>query len=308
MTTGLGPTTDYRLRSMLERGEWVLSAELDPPHGLSAEAGLEAAAALRAAGADCVDVGDSPMASIRMSAIAFAAKVQQQTGLEAVLHFASRDRNLMALQSDLMGAHMLGLRSVIALSGDPPSLGKYEGASAVWDVKAEGLIALIATLNRGVDSAGNTIGADADFTIAAAANPNNPDPDAELARMREKAEAGAHVFFTQPTFDRAAVERFAERAAVVGRPLILGVMVLANARNARFMAENVPGIAVSDSIVQQLEAAGDGAAEAAVDLALEFVEQVRPLSAGVYLIPTLGRLRGTIEVVRRLREHDPRAG
>ncbi|PZC49531.1 MAG: homocysteine S-methyltransferase [Chloroflexi bacterium] len=295
------PKTDYRLRSKLERGEWLLSVELDPPHGLSAQAGLKAATALRDAGADCIDVGDSPMASVRMSAVAFAARVQQQTGLEAVLHFASRDRNLMSLQSDLMGAHMLGLRSVIALSGDPPSLGKYEGASAVWDVKAEGLIELIAMLNAGHDSAGNQIGGQAEFTIAAAANPNNPDLDAEIARLQQKADAGTHVFFTQPTFDIAAVERFAERAASVGRPVVLGVMVLAHARNARFMAQNVPGIAVSDAIIERLDAAGDGAAEVAVDLAQEFVEQVRPLSAGVYLIPTLGRLGGAIEVVRRLR-------
>jgi 5,10-methylenetetrahydrofolate reductase len=286
---------------MLERGDWVLSAELDPPHGLSAEVGLKNAAALRDAGVDCVDVGDSPMASVRMSAIAFAASVQQQTGLEAVIHFASRDRNLMALQSDLMGAHMLGLRSAIALSGDPPSLGKYEGASAVWDVKAEGLIGLIATLNRGLDSAGNELGALADFTIAAAANPNNPNPDAEIARLQQKADAGAHVFFTQPTFDAAAVERFAERAAAIGLPVIIGVMVLANARNASFMAANIPGIAVSDDIIERLNAAGDNAREVAIDLAQEFVEQMRPLGAGVYLIPTLGRLGGTIEVARRLR-------
>ena len=308
MTTGTGPVTDYRLRSMLERGEWVLSAELDPPRGLSADGGLKAAAALRAAGADCVDVGDSPMASVRMSPIAFAATVQQRTGLEAILHFASRDRNLMALQSDLMGAHMLGLRSAIALSGDPPSLGKYTGASAVWDVKAEGLIELIATLNRGADSAGNEIGGATAFTIAAAANPNNPYLDAEIARLQQKADAGAHVFFAQPTFDRAVLERFAERAAVVHRPLVLGVMVLAHARNARFMAKNVPGVAVSDAIVARLEAAGDGAPEAAIDLALELIEYIRPFCAGVYLIPTLGRLRGAIEVVRRLRGPEARAG
>ena len=162
------------------------------------------------------------MASVRMSPIAFAARVQQETGLEAVLHFASRDRNLMALQSDLMGAHMLGLRSAIALSGDPPSLGQYAGASAVWDVKAEGLIELIATLNAGRDSAGNEIGGRTAFTIAAAANPNNPDQEAEFARLRQKADAGCDVFFTQPTFDLAAVERFAERAAGVGRPVVLG--------------------------------------------------------------------------------------
>ncbi len=292
---------DYRFRSRLDRGEWIVCTELDPPHGLSADAGLRDATALRDAGADCVDVGDSPMASVRMSPVAFAAAVQQRTGLEAIIHFAARDRNLMALQSDLMGAHMLGLRSLIALSGDPPSLGKYAGASAVWDVKAEGLIDLVGTLNRGLDSAGNSLGAEAAFTIAAAANPNNPDPDAELARLRDKAARGAHVFFTQPTFDRDAVLAFSERAAAVGPPLIVGVMVLASARNARFMAQNVPGVAVSQAILDRLDAAGDAAPAEAIDLAQEFVESVRPHCAGVYLIPTLSRRDSTIELVRRLR-------
>ncbi len=292
---------DYRFRRMLDQGEWILSVELDPPHGLSAEGGLEVAAALRDAGVDCVDVGDSPMASVRMSPLSFALAVQQRAGLEAIIHFTSRDRNLMALQSDLLGAHMLGIRTVIALSGDPPSLGQYGNATGVWDVKAEGLIGLIATLNRGVDSAGNELGAGSDFTIAAAANPNNPDLDAEIARLQDKAQRGAHVFFTQPAYETAPVERFLERTKSIGRPVVLGVMPLISGRNARYMAENVPGVHVPGAMVERLESAGDGAAELGLELAYEFVETVRSWCAGVYLIPLLGRTDGIVRLVRQLR-------
>ena len=241
MTSGADRTVDYRFRRMLDRGEWIVSVELDPPPGLSAEGRLAVAAALREAGVDCIDVGDSPLASVRMSPLSFAVAAQERVGVEAIIHFTSRDRNLMALQSDLLGAHMLGLRSVIALSGDPPSLGRYANAKAVWDVKAEGLIELIAGLNVGVDSAGTPLDGKAEFTIATAANPNNPDLEAELVRMRSKAERGAHLFMTQPCYDAGVVERFLEKAQPIGRPVILGVMPLVSGRNARYMATEVPG-------------------------------------------------------------------
>lgn len=301
MTTSDSTAVDYRLRRKLDAGEWILSVELDPPHGLSAEDGVAAAAALRDAGADCIDVGDNPMASVRMSPLAFAAEAQRRTGLEAIIHFAARDRNLMALQADLMGGHMQGIRSVIALSGDPPGLGGYANATGVWDVRAEGLIELIATLNSGVDSAGNGLGAKAAFTIAAAANPGAPDLDAELARLKEKASRGADVFFTQPSYEPAIVERFLERAQTVGRPVVLGVMPLVSGRNARYMAENVPGIDVPARVVEAMEGAGDGAAELGLEMAYDFVQTVRSWSAGVYLIPMLGRIEGVVELVRTIR-------
>ena len=295
------PSVEYRFRRMLDAGDWIVSVEVDPPAGVSARRGLEAAAALRAAGVDCIDVGDSPMASVRMSALAFAASAQQQSGVEAIIHYAARDRNLMALQSDLLGAHMQGIRSVIALSGDPPSLGRYANATAVWDVKAEGLIELITTLNGGVDSAGNDLHGRTEFTIAAAANPTNPDPAAELARMHEKAARGAHVFMTQPAFEPEVVHRFLDTAAAVGRPIILGVLPLVSGRNARYMATNVPGISVPAAIVERMEAAGEGAAEVGVEIARGFIDAVRAECAGVYLIPSLGRFGGAIQLVRELR-------
>ncbi len=292
---------DYRIRSMLERGEWVVSVELDPPRGVSAEAGLRTARQLREAGADCVDVGDSPMASVRMSAVAFAVAVQQQTGLEAIVHMGARDRNLLALQSDIMGAYMLGIRSMIALSGDPLKAGRYEGATAVWDVKAEGLIELIATMNADMAKAEKGSGSIEAMMVAAAANPNNPNLGAEIERMQVKADRGAEVFFTQPTFDPSTVEAFAERASAIGRPVVLGVLLLSSARTARFMA-GVPGIALGESVVERMEKAGDEAAAVGLELAQTFLEQVRPLCAGVYIIPSVGGMDSAVELVRSLRE------
>lgn len=302
MTASDQSPVDYRLRRKLDAGEWILSVELDPPHGLAAEEGVAAAEALREAGVDCVDVGDNPMASVRMSPLAFAAEVQRRTSVEAIVHFAARDRNLMALQADLLGGHMQGIRSVIALSGDPPALGRYANATGVWDVKAEGLIELIATLNGGVDSAGNALGGEAAFTIAAAANPGASDLDAELARLGEKARRGADVFFTQPSYELEVVERFLERAEAIGRPVILGVMPLVSGRNARYMAENVPGITVPPTVVEAMERAGDGAAELGLEMAYEFVQAVRGWSAGVYVIPLLGKIAGVVELVRQVRQ------
>ena len=301
MTSRANRAVDYRFRRMLDQEEWIVSVEVDPPHGLSAEAGIAAAAALRDAGVDCIDVGDSPMASVRMSPLSFAVAAQERVGVEAIMHFTSRDRNLMALQSDLLGAHMLGLRSVIALSGDPPSLGRYASAKAVWDVKAEGLIELIAGLNAGVDSAGNPLGGKTEFTIATAANPNTPDLAAELERMRGKAERGAHLFMTQPCFEAEVVERFLEKAQKIGRPVLLGVMPLVSGRNARYMATQVPGITVPGVIIEKMEAAGEGAGELGLEIARRFIETVRSWCAGIYLIPLLGKMDGVVRLVGELR-------
>ncbi|HJN92310.1 MAG TPA: methylenetetrahydrofolate reductase, partial [Dehalococcoidia bacterium] len=211
------------------------------------------------------------------------------------------DRNLMALQSDLMGAHAMGIRTLIALSGDPPSLGQYGSASAVWDVRADGLIEIVAGLNAGLDSAGNEVGAATDFTIVASANPGAEDLDAEIAKMQARADKGAHVFFTQNCFDTAQSERFLEMATVVGRPVVLGVMPLASARNAQYMATQVPGVTVSAEILQRMESAGDSAAEEGLNIAREYVSAVRGRCAGVYLVPALGRYASVTQLVRELK-------
>ena len=292
---------DYRFRSMLDRGEWVVSVEVDPPKAMDLERGVRIVERLQEAGVDCIDAGDSPMASVRMNPVMFSAAIQQRTGVESIIHYTSRDRNLMALQADLMGASVVGIRSMIALSGDPPSLGQYADASAVWDVRADGLIEIVAGLNRGVDSAGNEVGASTDFTIITSANPNAEDLDAEMAKMQMRADRGAHAFFTQNCFNVEQTERFLERAEAVGRPVVLGVMPLASARNAQFMATQVPGVTVPDGILQRMEAAGDGAAEEGLAIAREYIEATRAGCAGVYLVPALGRFQGVTQLVSELK-------
>ena len=292
---------DYRFRSMLERGEWLVSVEVDPPPSMNLERGVEIVERLREAGVDCIDAGDSPMAAVRMNPVMFSASIQQRTGVESIIHFTSRDRNLMALQADLMGAHVMGIRSLIALSGDPPSLGKYGNASAVWDVRAEGLIEIAAGLNAGLDSEGNEVGASTDFTIITSANPNADDLDAEIAKMQVRAEKGAHCFFTQNSFDIGRTERFLERASVVGKPILLGVLPLASQRNAEFMATNVPGVTVPDAVLRRMQEAGDGGPEEGLTIAREYIEATRAACQGIYIVPALGRYKRIVQLVAELK-------
>jgi 5,10-methylenetetrahydrofolate reductase len=297
---------NYRFRSMLDQGDWIVSVEVDPPKAMDLDKGMRIVERLRDAGVDCIDAGDSPMASVRMNPALFCVAMQQRTGVESIIHFTSRDRNLMALQADLMGAHAMGIRTLIALSGDPPSLGqygagKYGAASAVWDVRADGLIEIATDLNAGIDSAGSEVGAATDFTIVTSANPGAEDLEAEITKMQVRAEKGAHVFFTQNCFDVGLTERFLEQAQRVGRPVVLGVMPLASERNARFMATQVPGVTIPAEILQRMEAAGDDALEAGMDIAREYISAVRDSCAGVYLVPALGRYASVTQLVRELK-------
>lgn len=303
-----GGAVDYRFRAKLDRGEWIVSVEVDPPRAMDLAKGVQVTRMLHEAGVDCIDAGDSPMAAVRMNSVLFCVGVQQQSGVEAIVHFTSRDRNLMALQADLMGAHALGIRSIIALSGDPPSLGQYGDASAVWDVRADGLVELIAGLNSGEDSAGSDVGAKTEFTIITSANPNASDLDAEMAKMQRRADGGAHAFFTQNCFDIGQTERFLERAAVVGRPVLLGVMPLLSERNALFMATQVPGVEVPDAIVARMAEAGDGAAEEGLNIAREYIAATRAGCAGVYLVPVLNRFKRIAGLVRELTAAGPAGG
>jgi len=291
---------------MLDRGEWIVSVEVDPPKAMDLDKGVRIVERLRDAGVDAIDAGDSPMASVRMNPTLFCVAMQQRTGVESIIHFTSRDRNLMALQADLMGAHAMGIRTLIALSGDPPSLGqygagKYGAASAVWDVRADGLIEITADLNAGIDSAGSEVGAATDFTIITSANPGADDLDAEIAKMQIRADKGAHVFFTQNCFDIGQTERFLEKAHGVGLPVVLGVMPLASDRNAHYMATQVPGVTVPAAVLRRMEAAGDGALEAGLDIAREYIRAVRDSCAGVYLVPALGRYASVTQLVRELK-------
>ncbi len=298
----------------LASGRFVVSVEIDPPRSVRIDRTLEAARLLRDAGADLVNVSDSAMARVRMGAMAVAFAIQRDVGIECLVHVTTRDRNLMALESELLGAHALGIRDVLALTGDPPRVGDYPTGTGVWDVDSAGLIGILARLNRGEDPAGGPIGAHAGFTIACALDPTAADLDHELGRLEQKLAAGAHLVMTQPIYDRSQWERLAEgierrwgtpRLPV---PILVGVLPLHSSRHAEFLHNEVPGITIPDRIRAAMRAAGDRGAELGLELAMELLADLRTRSDGTYLMPSFGRYEMAAELVRRIRSADGGAG
>jgi homocysteine S-methyltransferase len=251
---------------------------------------------------DYANVTDSALARLRMGVMSCAALVQQQVGLEAIAHFTCRDRNVMAIQSELIGAHALGIRNILALRGDPPRVGDYPNATAVWDVNAVGLITILANLNRGLDANGTPIGQHAAFHIGAAVNPGADDPAKELRLLGRKVAAGAMFVVTNPIYDPAALERLREIAAEVRVPVLVGVLPLLSLRQAEYLHNEVPGINVPAEVRARLEAAGDRAAELGVELAVEFLEAARSHVQGAYVIPANARYDLAARVIARVRE------
>ncbi len=299
-----GPTG---LARALAAGRFVVSVEIDPPRSVRIERTLEAARMLRDAGADLVNVSDSAMARVRMGAMAVAFAIQREVGIECLVHVTTRDRNLMALESELLGAHALGIRNVLALTGDPPRVGDYPTGTGVWDVDSSGLIAILARLNRGEDPSGSPIGARAGFTIACALDPTATDLDHELGRLERKLAAGAQLVMTQPIYDRTQWTRLMEgieRRLGTPRlpvPILAGVLPLHSSRHAEFLHNEVPGITIPERIRASMRAAGDRGAELGLELAIELLDDLRTLADGTYLMPSFGRYEVVAELVRRIR-------
>lgn len=305
------PPPPTGLARKLAAGRFVVSVEIDPPRSIRIERTLEGARLLREAGVDLVNVSDSPMARVRMGCLAVAFAVQHEVGLETLVHFTTRDRNVMALQSEILGAHALGIRNVLALTGDPPHVGDYPGASAVWEVDAVGFIAILKRMNGGEDAAGQPIGQPAGFTIACAVDPTAEDLDRELDRLTAKIEAGADLVMTQPLYERAQLERFSE--AVVRRfgprglpiPVLLGILPLHTARHAEFLHHEVPGITIPDPVRKAMHDAGERGAEVGMEMAREFLFEVIAEVQGTYIMPSFGRYQVAAELVRRIRAAAP---
>ena len=238
------------------------------------------------------------MARVRMGALAVAFGIQHDLDLECVVHFTTRDRNLMALESELLGAHALGVRNILALTGDPPRVGDYPTGTGIWDVNSIGLIGILARLNRGEDQAGKPIGAPAGFTIACALDPTADDLDHELDRLTEKIDAGAHLIMTQPIYAREQWDALMDRASArwpggLPRPVLLGILPLHSQRHAEFLHNEVPGITIPAEIRAAMGGAGERAAEVGLDIAHALLAdvagpgpghipdaQLRPLRAG----------------------------
>jgi homocysteine S-methyltransferase len=287
-----------RMAHRLARGQFVVSVELLPPRGHRADALVEQARQLRIRGVDLVSVPDGPRASGRMSALA-AANLVQQVGLETVLHYTCRDRNLLGMQSDLLGAHSMGIRNLLIVTGDPPRVGDYPDATAVFDVDSIGLTNVVARLNQGLDIGGQAIGAPTGFHIGVAANQAALDLEHEIRRFRYKLEAGAEFAVTQPVFDVDGLRCFLDRIGDLPIPILAGITPLESARHADFLANEVPGVSVPGHVLQRMreaEAAGR-AAEEGIAIAREIVEQVRPLAQGIQITAAGRSLDGLLDVM-----------
>jgi homocysteine S-methyltransferase len=292
--------------------EFVVSVEIDPPKGLNPRKTLAGAHLLKDAGVDFINIADSPMARVRMSALTLCYLIQNQTGVETILHFTTRDRNLMGLQSDLIGAHALGVRNIIALTGDPPSLGDYPNATPVYDVDSIGLVRVIKSFNQGVDAAGASIGQMASFTVAVAADPTRPDLTEEARRLNRKIEAGADLVMTQPVFDISVwtdfLHIYTEMFGPIEIPILLGILPLQSHRHAEFLHNEVPGITLTDEARTRMRLAGSDGRREGVKLAQALLQAARDVVHGIYIMPSFGRYEVAVEVLDVLGDRNLRSG
>ncbi len=290
------------LREKLAAGRFVVSAEVDPPHGLRTRRALQGAALLKEAGVDAINVGDSPTAKVRMSPLAMSVLLQRELGVEIFMHYTTRDRNALAVHSDMIGAHVLGIRNILCLRGDPPSVGGYTDIVGVWDISAVGLMRFLKLLNEGVDWTGKPISGEADFFIGASCDPNADPLEPQLRLMRRKAEAGAQVFVTQNVFDENVMDGFVEKAKRYGLPIIVGVLPLHNSRHAEFLHTQVPGMHIPDTVRERMRCAGDerGPKEGQA-MARDFLAFCREKCAGVYFVPSFGRYDLVAELVAEIK-------
>ena len=283
-----------RLANKLIRKEFVTLVELVSPRGVSPVKEIAKARQLHHFGIDAINIPDGPRASARMSALAMATIFLKEVGIEPVLHFACRDRNVIGMQSDLLGAWALGIRNLIAITGDPPKLGNYPDATAVFDVDAIGLVNIINRLNHGLDLAGNPIGDPTGFCIGVGVNPGAINLDEEIRRLDWKIEAGAEYIVTQPVFDTRILEKFLNRINHVHLPLLCGIWPLVSYRNAEFMNNEVPGASVPPQILERMRKTTtkeEGFAEG-VAIARETYEFIKGEVGGVQLSAPMGRIEG----------------
>src|SRR5438132_1449817 len=289
------------LQRKLEARELVVTVELDPPRGHTVEKLVQGAKLLKERGVEIVDINDGSLGRVRMAVLPTALLVREATGLDINMHFTCRDRNLMGIQADLLGAHALDVRNILALRGDPPRAGDYVNTTAVFDVNAIGLIEVLKRMNQGLDATGNTIGLPTSFCVGAALNPGAENIKGEIGRFHRKVHAGAQWVQTQPVYDLAELDRFLEQAGGSPVPVIVGVLPLHSYRHAEFLHNEVPGITIPDPIRARLRDAGDGALQIGIEMAQRLVCEIRGRYAGIYLVPSFGRFEVVAEVLDALR-------
>lgn len=282
--------------------KFVVSVEVSSPSGITSQKTLDAVRMLKDGGVDVVNIPDGPRATVKMSNLVFAHHVQEKLNMEVLTHVCCRDRNLLGLMSDLLGAHFSGLRNLVIVTGDPPKTGDYPDATAVFDLDSVGLLRLITGLNRGVDPGGKTLEAPTSFVLATGAEPAAINYERELTRLAMKKDAGAHLVMTQPVYDPEVLQRFLKDTQGLQLPVLVGILPLASWRNAEFLHKEVPGMRVPEDIRHRMRLAGEGEAarKEGVRIAQETLRAVKPLVQGVYIMPPLGRYRMALDVLEGL--------
>jgi homocysteine S-methyltransferase len=305
-----GPAAERsQLAQKLADGKFVIAVEMDPPRGLSIHKRLAGASLLADAGADVIDVADSPMARMRMSPWAVCHLIQSQFEVETTLHFPTRGRNLLRVQGDLLAAYAMGIKNVFVVMGDPTAIGDYPDASDSYDLVPTGLIHLIKEgFNRGVDHAGGEIGQPTNFFVGAALNLCPSKPEREMHVLRKKLQSGADFFLTQPVFDleqaRNFIKSYEEQFGSISAPILVGILPLVTDRHARFLHNEVPGIKIPDQIQQRMSlATGDQAREGA-QIALELIRDLKADFQGVYFMPAFNRFDMVAEIIDTIRSWD----
>jgi homocysteine S-methyltransferase len=298
------PIETSRLKRKLAAGDdFVITAEVEPPRGADCTSAVEGARLFKAAGVDAVNVTDNPMARLRMSSIAVAALIQREVGLDAVVQITTRDRNVLGLQSDLLGAAGLGVKAILCLGGDPLKIGDYPQAKQVSEVDVLGLLRIAKGLNAGADLAGNAIGAPTSFAIACAANPAAADQEVEMSKLRAKIEAGASFAQTQPVYDLDALARFLERPETRVIPILVGLIPLLSLKQTLFFANEVPGIVVPPAIQDRMRKAAESGAEheraEGLSIARELAVGIAKMAPGIHVMP-MGKYKTAAEILEAI--------
>ncbi len=292
-----------RLAHKVANNQFITSVEIVPPRGIDPTKMLEGVRQLKDAGVDAVNVPDGPRAQTRMGALAVSLLIEQQVGIEAVTHYCCRDRNLLGMQSDLLGAAALGLKNFLLITGDPPKMGPFPDATAVFDIDAIGLTNMVNRMNHGLDPGGNPIGKPTSFFIGVGVNPGAIDLDHEIRRFEWKVEAGAEYAITQPVFDVAQLKKFLKRIEHCRIPIVPGIWPLTSFRNAEFLNNEVPGVDVPPEILERMRKCntGESALAEGVKIAQEMLEEVRPYVQGVQVSAPFGKIQHALEVFEVLK-------
>ena len=299
VVTSLPVGSSSSLIEKFNAGKFVVSIELDPPRGLNYEKVIEGAVLCKKHEVDAINIADNPLAKAGMTPLAMASLVRESVHLETILHFSCRDRNLLAMQSELMSAHVLNIRTVLGITGDPPVVGDYPNATGVFDVDSIGLLKLISNLNEGIDLAGKSIGSKTNFLLACAANPTPVDLAREYDRYEQKIEAGSKFAMTQVLYDLKALEAFVKRFG--GRiPIVAGIMPLKNAKHANFMHNEIPDITIPDVLRDRMVKAGEQGAVEGVNIAKEFLKEAKSMVQGVYIMPPFNRFDMAFDILGAL--------